>query len=103
MKGDTNPMHTHTENSRNQQPFFSKFKTFVLARLHEDGRIKLSGDDTELGTAVVCFLSPIHAAIDASFGSKSRMDVAMPVQSVARRSETPEVTGCLRTSISDGR
>jgi hypothetical protein len=68
-------MRTQTEDSRNQCPPFSKFETFVLVRHDEDGKQTLSADKTDFGMAVGCYLSPMHAAIDALVGSRAGIEV----------------------------
>jgi hypothetical protein len=46
-------------------PFFSQISTFVLAEPDESNNLLIAASRTAAGPAVSCFLSPIHAIVEA--------------------------------------
>jgi hypothetical protein len=48
-------------------PFFSQIPTFVLAEPDENNKLIVAASETKAGPAVSCFLSPLHAMIEAMY------------------------------------
>jgi hypothetical protein len=49
------------------RPFFSQIPAFVLTRPAPAGKLDVVGHETERGPAVDCYLSPVHALIEATY------------------------------------
>ncbi|MFL9990474.1 hypothetical protein PQR34_04870 [Paraburkholderia sediminicola] len=56
-----------TQSGYCQQPFFSEALAFVLTQHGDDGKLRVAGSDTKAGPAVSCYLSPVHAMMDAAY------------------------------------
>jgi hypothetical protein len=68
---------------RNQVSFFCRLPAYVVIHEGDDGDVRVAGEQTEQGRAVLCFLSPIDAMIEAahytSLGPSHRVMVASEV------------------------
>ncbi|TDY38704.1 hypothetical protein BX592_1314 [Paraburkholderia rhizosphaerae] len=69
---------TRTPHSNPHAPYFSLIPTYVLARPGENGAYQVAGDGDENAASVGCYISPIHALIEAEYNALlgRRYDVA---------------------------
>ncbi|CAB3762935.1 hypothetical protein [Paraburkholderia humisilvae] len=60
---------TPTQNNNQHIPYFSLIPTYVLVRPGENGGYQVCGDGREDGASVGCYLSPLHALIEAEYNA----------------------------------